>query len=175
MIKTVFKLFIESQTIQYVFGQSSFYISTPIPSTVSAHSSIATTVSKSTSEDIQTWHDIDLPRVYRPLSTPINMTPEKAYRFGAEGTIMFIPEHLDVHSNQKKVEIAGVHAANGNRKPNIWQKTKERLLGNRRHIKIQSFLKQQKSEDSEIKDETVATVEITRSSRYINGVLESDL
>ncbi|XP_063705708.1 uncharacterized protein LOC134834846 [Culicoides brevitarsis] len=162
--------------------QSSFYIpsstttenppsstsSTRIAAILSSNSSQATTWSKSGSEEeIQKWTDIDLPRIYQPLSAPID-TPENVQRFrrgGDRGTIVFVSEMPKV-TRQK--EIPGIHSLT--QKRTIWTKTKDRILGTkRRQMQIQNYLAKHKSDEISPENEGK---DVPRAQL---GVLESDL
>lgn len=141
------------------------------------HSSLATTISDTNSEEAQNWYDIDLPPVYRPLSTPIKNQVVHRFRGDANdrGTIIFIPEHPIERSEQTKMEVPGIHNTSVYKKRTLWTKTKDRLMGNRRQIQIQNYLEKHKSE--EMNPDVKVDIETERpgTTRLCKGFLESAL
>lgn len=141
------------------------------------HSSQATTISKSSSaeEEIQNWYDIDLPRVYRPLSAPVDMPDSMHHRRGDRGTIIFMPEKRTAASELSHKEIPGIHKTV--QKRSLWTKTKDRVMGGRRRqVQLQNYLTKHKSDEikPDVKTES-ETSTIPCVTRLHQGMLESDL
>lgn len=183
--KIITKTFSETEQPKAVCGQSSFYIASTTTiyqsPVLTPQSSIATTISNSSSDiEIQNWCEIDLnePRVYRPLSTPIKDS-EIFRRFRGDindrGTIIFIPEDHQANESQRNKEVPGVHNSE-DQKRTLWTKTMNRLRGSRRQMLIQNYLAKHKSDEVHAADLKI-DIETGPSevSRVRNGVIESDL